>query len=339
LAITGSNGKTTTKELISTVLSKRFRVHATTGNLNNHIGVPLTLLSAPANTEFLLVEMGANHVGEINRLCEISNPTYGIITNIGRAHLDGFGSVEGITKAKSELYKYLSANGGVALYNNENKILNDLIGSIGVKSYPYNRPANSHISISKITNDPALSLIIRVEDKTHTIKTYLFGEQNIENILAAVACGIYFDIEMPEIIEALAAYKPDNNRSQITTTSDNIVICDAYNANPTSMQAAIQSFIAIGKSPKTLILGDMLELGEYADKEHLEIVSKLSGYNDLTVILVGPIFSKISQDFGFLTFPDVYELAEYLSVSPIKDSFVLVKGSRGIKLETIYPQL
>jgi len=339
LAITGTNGKTTTKELISAVLSRKFKIHSTKGNLNNHIGVPLTLLSAPPDTNFMIIEMGANHVGEIVRLCEIADPDAGIITNIGKAHLEGFGSLQGIIEAKSELYFYLYTRGGLAIYNDKDSLLSKLVKNTGVKAIRYRTPDKSTVSLVDYYSDPTLKLNIEVNKVQYSIETQLFGKQNIDNVLAALACGIYYKVPLAQIIEALSGYKPENNRSQVLRSEHNVVICDSYNANPGSMSAALNSFLSLTGKSKTLILGDMLELGEFSVEEHKTILSRLSKVKNLNVFLVGPIFKALAPDFGFKSFFTAAELEEKLSAAPIRDNYILVKGSRGIKLETLYKLL
>lgn len=339
MAITGTNGKTTTRELITAVLSTKYRIHSTRGNLNNHIGVPLTLLSAPPDTSFLLVEMGANHIGEIDSLCRIADPGYGIITNIGRAHLEGFGSPEGVITAKSELYRYLYDNGGQVLYNSDNELLAGIVNTLGVKGIPYNHPGDTDIRILKYSAKPALSLGVLIKGSEYIINTRLFGVHNLENVMAAIAAGILFGIGTGDIVKAISGYMPVNNRSQFMNTGTNSVICDSYNANPVSMQLAISSFIGAEGEPKTMILGDMLELGRYAEEEHNRILDIVKGITGINLILVGPLFKELSANRCCLSFENVSELVKYLYDNPIRDNFVLVKGSRGINLDSVYPLL
>ncbi|MBK7700114.1 MAG: UDP-N-acetylmuramoyl-tripeptide--D-alanyl-D-alanine ligase [Saprospiraceae bacterium] len=258
LALTGSNGKTTTKELARNVLSKKFKTHATEGNLNNHIGVPLTILSTPDDAQFLIVEMGANHQGEIDLLCQIAAPNYGMITNIGKAHLEGFGGVEGIKKGKSEMYRYLTQHGGKIFINSDDNVLMSLLPE-KVKTIQY----EVQTLLNLIDAEPTLKLDYRNVQVT----TQLYGTYNLPNIAFAICVGEYFGVEQAEIIEAISEYTPDNNRSQILKIDTNIIIKDAYNANPSSMVLSIESFSKI-LGPKVVVLGDMLELGEYAPSEH-----------------------------------------------------------------------
>lgn len=339
LAVTGSNGKTTTKELIRAVMLEKFRVHSTSGNLNNHIGVPLTILSAPADTSFMLIEMGANHGGEIDALCNIAKPGFGIVTNIGRAHLEGFGSPEGVIAAKSELYRYLEREGGIIFFNGENSLLSGIVNNLDALSFPYSEPGNAEVKISGFTLLPTLQIELEINKEPYTVVTRLFGKHNIENVLAAVACGLYFEIPADRIIRAIGNYNPDNNRSQFMVTKINRVICDSYNANPSSMMEAINSFISVAAGKRTLILGDMLELGAFSDKEHKTVVEAIGKMEDCDIYLVGPHFSKVAAGTGFRLYNNVSELYNYLLLNPIKDNFVLVKGSRGINLEKVYPLL
>jgi len=339
LAITGTNGKTTTKELVAAVLSEKYRVHYTSGNLNNHIGVPLTILSAGSATKFMIIEMGANHTGEIKKLCNIAKPGYGIVTNIGLAHLEGFGSPEAVAEAKSELYRYIEEREGVIFYNGENSQLSDIVTSLGAKAYTYLKPGSSEVCIKGRDQASALSLDIDIDGRRHRLETALFGNHNTENVLAAVACGLYFDISPDRIVRAISGYSPLNNRSQVMVTPSNRVVCDSYNANPTSMGEALTSFLDLEGDQKAIILGDMLELGSYSEEEHLAIVKNLEKLHDTDIYLVGPVFMKVAGNSNFRLFENVDELNIYLSRNPIKNTFVLVKGSRGINLEKAYPFL
>jgi UDP-N-acetylmuramoyl-tripeptide--D-alanyl-D-alanine ligase len=341
LAITGSNGKTTTRELISAVLSRKWRVHSSSGNLNNHIGVPLTILSAPRNTEVMVVEMGANHRGEIDALCRIADPDSGIITNIGRAHLEGFGSWEGVVQAKSELYSYLGKKGGTIICNHGNQILDTMVRKYGTGAsvVDYFNPGNSRWEIRDHAMEPALVAEADINGVPYTIRTNLFGKHNIENVSAAIATGLFFGVEAGEIVTALEKYLPENNRSQIMVTETNRVVCDSYNANPSSMEKAINSFIEANSGRGTVILGDMLELGSYSMDEHRKITALLDGMPELDVILVGPRFASAGNTARHKLFENVNDLISWLTDNPLKDTFVLVKGSRGTGLEKIYPYL
>src|SRR4030042_2009217 len=339
LAITGTNGKTTTKELAAAILSKKFRVHSTRGNLNNQIGVPLTILSAPEGTEMMIIEMGASHVGEIRTLCSIAKPDYGIVTNVGTAHIEGFGSLEGVLKTKTELYEYLRKVNGIALYNDKDHILAEKIFRLVNRAVPFSDPTGIELTISPVPSDLNLSLNIRYLHKDYRVNTKLFGIFNLENIRAAVATGLFFGVEMNDIADAIGNYVPGNNRSQILVTKNNTLVCDSYNANPWSMQLAIESFSRISAENNLCILGDMLELGDKSEEEHTRIHKVLSDNNLKNVYLTGPIFSKVSAGFRFKTFRDVGRLKEFLKSKPVKGHPILIKVSRAIALEQIYDML
>ncbi len=339
LAITGTNGKTTTKELIAAILSKKFKVHATKGNLNNQIGVPLTILSAPGETEMMVVEMGASHVGEIRTLCSIAKPDYGIITNVGTAHVEGFGSIEGVLKTKTELYEYLRKVNGIALYNDKDPILSEKIFRLVNRAVPFSDPTGVELSVKHLPSDLNLTLDVRYQHREYKMNTKLFGVFNIENIKAAVATGLFFGVDMKDIADAVENYTPGNNRSQVMVTANNTLICDSYNANPVSMQMALESFSRINAEKKLCILGDMLELGDKSEEEHKKIHKVLTDNNLLNVYLTGPVFSKVSAGFRFKTFRDVNRLREFLKSKPVKGYHILIKGSRGMALEQIYDLL
>jgi UDP-N-acetylmuramoyl-tripeptide--D-alanyl-D-alanine ligase len=339
LAITGTNGKTTTKELLTAILSKKFRVHSTKGNLNNHVGVPLTILSAPEGTEMMIIEMGANHIGEIRTLCLIAKPDYGIITNIGLAHIEGFGSFDGIVKAKTELYEHLRKVNGVALYNDKDKVLSEKIFRIVNRAVPFSDPTGIPITLIPLSSEMNLTMTATYQHKTYTISTKLFGDYNFENIKAAIATGLFLGVEMKDIAEALENYDPANNRSQIRFTKNNTLICDSYNANPVSMTMAVASFSTINAEKKICILGDMLELGEKSEEEHLKVLSTLKENNLDHVLLAGPVFSKVSAGFKFRSFPDAARLKEYLRKESLKGYHILIKGSRKMALEQVYDLL
>jgi len=339
LAITGTNGKTTTKELLACILSKKLKVHCTKGNLNNHIGVPITILSAPAGTEMMIIEMGANHIGEIRTLCLIAKPDYGIITNIGTAHIEGFGSADGVIKAKTELYEYLRKVNGVALYNDKNPLLTEKIFKNVNRAVPFSDPTGIELIMEPLPSDLYLSLTATYQHINYSIETNLFGAYNIENVKAAIATGLFFDVDMKDIVTAVREYQPANNRSQIRKTNNNTLICDAYNANPTSMHLALESFIGIRAEKRLVILGDMLELGEKSEDEHKKLLDELLSHNLGNSILVGPIFQQVSEKTGFKSFVSVIKLIEYLRSNPVKGSTILVKGSRGMGLEKIFDLL
>ncbi len=339
LAITGTNGKTTTKELLAVILSRKFKVHYTKGNLNNHIGVPLTILSAPEGTNFLIVEMGANHIGEIRTLCLIAKPDYGIITNIGTAHLEGFGSKEGVIKAKTELYEHLRKVNGIALYNDKNPLLTEKIFRIINRAVPFSDPTGIDLIIDQLPSEMNLKLSAKYHHETYIINTNLFGNYNLENVKAAIGTGLFFDIEMADIVDAVSNYKPANNRSQITVTQKNTLICDSYNANPTSMHLAVESFMSFSGQNKVVILGDMLELGEKSEEEHIKVIEEIKSLNLEKVFLVGPLFQKAAAKTSYQSYSDVNKLIDILKKEPLKGKTILIKGSRGIGLEKTYELL
>ncbi len=331
IGITGTNGKTTTKELINAVLSQKYKTLATIGNLNNHIGVPLTILSITDKHKIAIIEMGANHIGEIGDLCKISQPDYGIITNIGKAHLEGFGSIEGVIKAKNDLYIYIKNKKGKVFINTNNELLMSLSNDIDKITYGINDADFCYGKL--ISTDPNVEVSYHYNDNEYTIKTNLVGAYNFENIMAAICVGIYFNVEHTIIKDALETYTPSNSRSQIVKTSHNTVILDAYNANPSSMENAILNFAKMDVENKVLIIGDMLELGSYSLDEHQNILNLIEKNNLKDVILVGKDFSK--QNKNYKSFNNSDEARDYLIKNPIKNATILVKGSRGIKLEKI----
>lgn len=334
LGITGSNGKTTTKELLAAVLEKKFRINFTKGNLNNHIGVPLTLLEMTSETEFGIVEMGANHPGEIAELCDIADPDFGIITNIGKAHLEGFGSFEGVKKTKAELYNHLQKKQGIIFYNRDNEILRELTDNITQKiSFGTN---NADFTGEPVISPPFVHAKANFPKGVLYLNTSLTGEYNFENIMAAACIGNYFKVDPLKIQQALKKYQPSNNRSQLIEKGDLKIIMDAYNANPTSMHASIKSFLSgfSGQNPR-IILGDMLELGEYAITEHRDLLLQIQKYDFKDVYLTGPVFTEAAKHLPFKTFENVDELCGFLKAHPVKDGAILIKGSRGIRLEKI----
>lgn len=339
LAITGTNGKTTTKELVAAILSKKFKVHATRGNLNNQIGVPLTILTAPAGTQMMIIELGASHVGEIRTLCLIAKPDYGIITNVGTAHIESFGTFDGVLRTKIELYEHLRKVNGIALFNDKDHILTEKIFKMVNRAVPYSDPTGIELIISPEPSDINLILNASYQKKTYTIRSNLFGAYNIGNVRAAIATGLFLGVEMDQIVKAVEDYIPGNNRSQVKKSKDNILICDSYNANPTSMRMALESFSAIKSDKKLCILGDMLELGEKSDEEHTKILKILKDNKLKNVFLAGPIFTKVSSGSAFKSFPDTAKLKEFLKNEPLTGYHILIKGSRGMALEQIYDLL
>ncbi|BAX79382.1 UDP-N-acetylmuramoyl-tripeptide--D-alanyl-D-alanine ligase [Labilibaculum antarcticum] len=337
IAITGTNGKTTTKELVHEVLKRKFRTVATIGNLNNHIGVPLTLLSMSDDTEFGIVEMGANHPEEIQQLCEIVEPNYGIITNVGKAHLEGFGSFEGVVKTKKELYDFLYRNEGKVFINADNDYLVGMLNDQETISY-----GNSEKAFSKakfLQAEPYLVIEIRSSVGKLYIKTKLIGAYNFENALAAVTVGRYFKIDEIEIKQALEEYVPSNNRSQLKKTEKNVLFLDAYNANPTSMKAAIENFAGMSRKNKVIILGDMLELGSDSRKEHLDLLQLIQDRNLQNVFLVGDMFTEVNSNKQFKTFKSTSDLITELEKAELLNQYILIKGSRGIRLEQVIEKL
>lgn len=333
LGITGSNGKTTTKELIAAVLSAKYNISFTQGNLNNHIGVPLTLLSMNEKTEIGIVEMGANHPGEIGMLSEIADPDYGIITNIGRAHLEGFGSFEAIKKTKSELYHYVHKKNGIIFYNKENPILSEIIQNIPNKvSFG---TSGADLNGEPVQSPPYIHVKVKFPKGVLYLNSKLTGNYNFENIMAAACIGNYFKVDPLNIQKAIKNYSPQNNRSQLIEKNGLKIIMDAYNANPTSMQASIESFGNSFSSPKALILGDMLELGEDAQNEHAAILDQIKKHSFSEVFLVGPVFTESAKNSSFSTFTNSEELCKHLAKNPVKEGAVLIKGSRAIQLEKV----
>jgi len=328
IAITGSNGKTTTKELIAAALSSQYPVLFTQGNLNNHIGVPLTLLQLKPEHRFAVIEMGANHPGEIRELCRIADPDFGLITNVGKAHLEGFGSFEGVVRTKTELYEYLREKGGMIFVNCDNPILKER--SSNAHTVYYGTSAEAFIQGKIIDSDSGLEM----EWRGGRIKTQLVGNYNFENVLAAICVAAYFEVEPEKIIQALADYLPKNNRSQSMKTNRNDLIIDAYNANPSSMQAALDNFLSLKGAPKMAIIGEMKELGEYSREEHQKLVDRLRESGIDKVILCGENFLNIHAVASEWTvFPHTQELLDYLQSEKFSGYHILIKGSRANQLE------
>ncbi len=331
IAVTGTNGKTTTKELLAAVLSTKYCTLYTEGNLNNHIGVPLTLLRLRKEHEMAVVEMGASHPGDIRELVEIAAPDYGIITNVGRAHLQGFGSFEGVVRTKGELYDYLRRAGGTIFIRREDRDLRAIAGGIEQVTYGSDG-AEDFVSGSLVGCDPFLTFSWKQQGgETHCVETHLIGAYNLSNALAAVAVGRYFNVPSEHICRAIAAYLPTNNRSQLKKTSRNTLIIDAYNANPSSMKAAIDNFAALSAHPKAVILGDMRELGDGSDRLHAEVVEALRAAHFDRVILCGEHFCRAGE--GFATFPTTDSLLASLRDNPLSGYYILIKGSHGMSLE------
>jgi UDP-N-acetylmuramoyl-tripeptide--D-alanyl-D-alanine ligase len=341
IGITGSNGKTTTKELLSAVLSAHYKTHFTKGNFNNHIGVPLTLLTMPQGTEVAVIEMGANHVGEIDFLCNIAMPTHGIITNIGKAHLEGFGSLEGVKKAKSELYRFLQKNKGLVFINKDEKYLTQLSKKNEKKIFykATNEIADTNYTAKLVSEFPFLKIQFETEQKeTITINSQLIGKYNFNNIMTAICLGNYFKVPDQKIKKAIEDYLPANNRSQIVKIETNTFILDAYNANPSSMKNALENFKKISKQTKIAILGDMRELGEDSIAEHKSLYNYAQKCDIDQLILVGAEFNKIKDKktpSHIQYFMDASEAKIWFQKQVFNNATFLIKGSRGIKLETL----
>ncbi len=333
IAITGTNGKTTTKELLTTVLQAKFNVKSTKGNFNNHIGVPLTLLDFTSDLDYGIVEMGANHPKEIELLCKIAEPDYGLITNIGKAHIEGFGSFEGVINTKNELYIYLKNNNKVIFYNSDNEILEGLISDYKYVE-KYCVADNCNVNGKVVSATPFVSVTYSVNNNVVEILTNLVGTYNLENIVAACKIGSYFNLDLTEIKDAIESYVPTNNRSQLVEKATNKIIVDAYNANATSMANAIENVVAIESKSKVLILGDMLELGSLSEHEHKNILDLVVKFGFNKVYFVGSEFYKLrNEKYNF--FKNTAELSMYLSENKITNSLILLKGSRGIGLEVL----
>lgn len=338
IGITGTNGKTTTKELMAAVLLQKYNVLYTQGNLNNHIGVPLTLLRLKPEHELGIIEMGASHPGDIKELVDIAEPNYGIITNVGKAHLEGFGSFEGVIKTKGELYDYLRERGNsIVFIHHDNAYLKEIAGGLNLISYGSGDElyVNGHVT----SNSPYLTFEWKAgkDGDRHEVQTQLIGEYNFPNALAAVTIGRFFDVEPEKTDLALAEYTPQNNRSQLKQTADNTLIIDAYNANPTSMQASISNFHNMKVENKMLILGDMRELGKEGPEEHQKIANFLTecGFED--VMLVGDQFAAAKHHFPI--YPDAQAVIEVLQKNKPHEKTILIKGSNGIKLNTVIDYL
>lgn len=335
IGITGSNGKTTTKELIANVLTQKFNVLFTKGNLNNHIGVPLTLLQLSNEHDIAIIEMGASKLKDIKELTDIANPTHGIITNIGAAHIEGFGSYEGVLKTKKELYDAIETVGGTLFYNQDDEVLvNNLPNGIEVISYGTSKEST--------VKGQLLEFIPEVEFKwscddyhSEPIKTKIIGKYNFYNMLAAICIGNYFEIDPDLINKGISEYESSNNRSQILKTKNNTLILDAYNANPTSVKSALESFSMMRGDEKFFVLGDMLELGKESTRFHNEIIALTKKLN-LQGIFVGSIYSEIAKsDEQIMAFQSTDKAQEFLETASPKNNLILLKGSRSIKLEVL----
>ncbi|MFD2584981.1 UDP-N-acetylmuramoyl-tripeptide--D-alanyl-D-alanine ligase [Pedobacter vanadiisoli] len=340
IGLTGSNGKTTSKELVNAVLAERYKTFATFGNLNNHIGVPLSILSITNEVEVAVIEMGANHQKEIELLCTIAQPTHGIITNVGMAHLDGFGGFEGVKKGKAELYAYLKQTNGYTFINRDNPNLLEMSIAAGLNKLIYYGTENGNtIKGALKSSDPFIEVDWTNHDVSSSVKTNLTGSYNFENILAAICIGDFFDMSPEEINTGLSNYQPKNNRSQLTKTEKNTVICDFYNANPSSMAAALKNIAVLSADKKTAILGDMFELGPESRNQHELIVKQANESHLDQLIFIGKDFYAFKDDFDGIFFETPAEAASYLQENQVHDHLVLLKGSRGMKLESLLQYL
>ena len=331
IGITGTNGKTTTKELLAAVLSTKFNLLYTEGNFNNHIGVPLTLLRLTHDHEMAVIEMGASHPGDIKELVDIVHPNYGIITNVGRAHLEGFGSFEGVIRTKGELYDYIRRSKGKIFIKKENEYLQSI--AKGIEQITYGNGDDAFASGQVVSCDPFLVFNWKQQGKLHSVETHMIGSYNLDNVLAAVAVGRFFKIPAERISRAIAAYEPTNNRSQFKKTDNNELIIDAYNANPSSMKVALDNFITMPVQPKAIILGDMRELGPTSDELHAEVVEQIKKGQFDKVFLCGEHFSKVGKEFS--PFATTEAMVEELRKQPLKGYHILIKGSHSMGLEKL----
>ncbi len=335
IGITGSNGKTTTKELIACVLKKKYKTHFTQGNLNNHIGVPLTLLAMPKDTEIAVIEMGANHQGEIGFLSSIARPTHGLISNVGLAHLEGFGGFEGVKKGKAELYGFLNSSGGRAFVNRDNPHLMEMSAKLTDRIlFGTDGPVDCRGEM--LTSVPTVSMRwSHANGASGAMTANISGGYNFENILAAVTIACFFGVSAKDIDEAIADYVPSNMRSQLIKKASCEILLDAYNANPTSMKAAIENFAALNAPRKTLILGDMMELGEHTEEEHRRLLQAISELSFNRVILVGSYFGALQTHYPFRYFPSTEAVSEWLKQNQDPGATYLIKGSRKMQLEKL----
>ena len=329
VALTGSNGKTTTKELINVVLSKKYITKATIGNLNNHIGVPLTLLSFDSKTEIGIVEMGANHQKEIEFLCDIAQPDFGYITNFGKAHLEGFGGIEGVIKGKSEMYKFLSDNNKFVFVNLDDAIQHEKTEN-NLRITFSQKDKNASVFINEISANP----FVEINYDGIKLKSNLVGLYNANNINAAITIGKYFKVSNEEIKEAIESYIPENNRSQMLIKNSNEIILDAYNANPSSMEVAIKNFLQLDKENKVAILGDMFELGEESLEEHQQIIALLEKESEVKTYFIGSHFFANKIDSKFVSFFETFDaFSSFIKEEKLQNQLILIKGSRGMALE------
>lgn len=338
IAIGGSNGKTTTKELVADVLGAHYPCHATRGNLNNHIGLPLTLLAMPPNTEVAVIEMGTNQPGDMAELCQIAEPTHGLLTNIGKEHLEKLIDLKGVKKEEAALYQYLGEHGGCAFINLNEKYLKNMSNRVRLRVFytqtTQPKPQSGMIEVALIQAYPTVQVAFMSDDnELVTIQTQLFGRHNFQNILTAIALGVYFRVPAPKIKAALEAYKPANNRSQIVQMNGCVVWLDAYNANPSSMRAALDSLAAMEVDKKAAILGDMLEVGVDSAAEHQKVLNKAVRMGIRPLVLVGPAFGRCKRPSRVMHFYNAEEAGTWMSQQQLSGALLLIKGSRGIRLE------
>ncbi|MES2588114.1 MAG: UDP-N-acetylmuramoyl-tripeptide--D-alanyl-D-alanine ligase [Bacteroidota bacterium] len=336
IGITGSNGKTSTKELINTVLSKKYKVLATEGNLNNHIGVPLTLLKLKEEHEIAIIEMGANKFKDIEELCEIAKPTHGIITNIGKAHLEGFKNFDGVLRTKKELYDSISLNQGTIFYNEDDAILKNILPE-NINTLSYGTTSDSEIQGELCSLTPFVKMKWKIKDyQSEEIETSMIGKYNFYNFLAAISFGVYFKVENVAISQAISEYQPTNNRSQVKKTDKNTLILDAYNANPTSMRSAIESFALIENPNKIAILGDMFELGTESISEHKNIVELIQKLKIKSSFIGERFYENQNLENELITFYKTKDdFKSFKTNQSVENQLILLKGSRGIGLENL----
>lgn len=329
IGIAGSNGKTTTKNLVYEVLSSTYKTHCTQGNFNNHIGVPITLLQTPVDCEMLIVEIGTNHPGEIEELCKIAEPNFGLITNIGKEHLEGFGSLEAVAKEESELYLWLQKNNGTAFVNEDDEHLQRMAKRLE------NKVSYSKQALEPYTAVPLLNFTYNQEQ----VASSLMGDYNLDNINTAIAVGEHFEVDKQRIKQAIEGYKPDNNRSELIERNSNTIWLDAYNANPSSMQKAIANFSLMPQAQKVLILGDMFEMGDASETEHNALLQFCTQFKFDDIMLLGENFAAVSENSGITTFSSMGKLGEAVQQKNYQNTAFLIKGSRGMKMERVLKYL
>lgn len=360
IGITGTNGKTTTKELLHAVLSKRYRTHATQGNYNNHLGVPLTLLAMPADTQVAIIEMGANHPGEIDHLCSIAQPTFGLITNVGKAHLEGFGSFEGVVETKTELYRHIAAARGTLFVNADNRVLMERASALAtiaeersavpgcvpallpvlgacheqqqLSLLTYGHGDDAEVKGTYLGSAPCMACYFEQGDSLYRVQSHLLGGYNFDNAMAAVAVGLHFNVEPFDIKTALENYEPENHRSQYKATAHNTLVLDCYNANPSSMEVAIDNFEALPKPHKVVMLGGMKELGAESEREHQQLVQRLRYCHFESVVLVGDEFAFAKTEPTVMHFANVEQAKQHFTAHPLSEKTILIKGSNGTRM-------